>query len=72
MEFSPRANQGSTRLAQAPRGQFPWSLAIFVIAVLTAVGFSLDNDRSLSEREGVVTQTEAENDVIPSLPPEGH
>ena len=48
----------------------PWALVALAIVVLMAVGYSIDSDRSLSEREGVVTQTEAENDVIPSLPPE--
>jgi len=52
------------------RGLYPWAFAALVLIVLMAVGYSLDSDRSLSEREGVVTQTEAENDVIPSLPPE--
>lgn len=48
---------------------FPWLLAVLVVGMLFAVGYSIDNDKSLSEREGVVTQTDADNDVIPSLPP---
>jgi hypothetical protein len=59
----------SFRGSKIGRG-FPWVFAGLVLAVLMAVGYSIDSDRSLSEREGVVTQTDAENDVIPSLPPE--
>jgi hypothetical protein len=44
-------------------------LAVFVLGMLFAVGYSIDNDKSLSERNGVVTQTDADNDVIPSLAP---
>jgi hypothetical protein len=58
---------GDAGLRQTPA---PWALAALVLAVFFAVGYSIDSDRSLSEREGVVTQTDAENDVIPSLPPD--
>ena len=54
---------------EAERRPFPWLLAVFVLGMLFAVGYSIDNDKSLSEREGVVTQIDADNDVIPSLPP---
>lgn len=65
MVRSPRsAPHGETE-----HGPFPWLLAAFVLGMLFAVGYSIDNDKSLSEREGVVTQTDADNDVIPSLPP---
>ncbi len=52
------------------RFRFPWALAVAVFVAMFAIGYSLDNDRSLSERDGVVSQTEAENGVIPSIPPQ--
>ncbi|CCB63530.1 MULTISPECIES: hypothetical protein [unclassified Hyphomicrobium] len=61
---TPRSFHGVTE-----HGPFPWLLAVFVLGMLFAVGYSIDNDKSLSERNGVVTQTDADNDVIPSLPP---
>lgn len=70
MPRTPKSIQELFRNSDAKKGPFPWALAILVLAMLLAVGYSLDNDKSLSEREGVVTQSEAENDVIPSLPPE--
>ena len=57
-------------VSRALRFRFPWALAAAVFVALLAIGYSLDNDRSLSERDGVVSQTEAENGVIPSLPPQ--
>ncbi|HML27663.1 MAG TPA: hypothetical protein PKE16_02275 [Hyphomicrobium sp.] len=45
-------------------------MALLVLGMLIAVGYSIDNDKSLSEREGILTKTDAENDVIPSLPPQ--
>ena len=70
MSRTPRSIQGLFRNSRAEHAPFPWALAILVLGMLMAVGYSLDNDKSQSERDGVVTQSEAENDVIPSLPPE--
>jgi hypothetical protein len=52
------------------RRRFPWAFAAIVLMVLVAIGYGIDSDRSLSERQGVVTQVDAENDVIPSLAPD--
>ena len=57
-------------LFEPSRIRLPWALAIAVLVGMFAVGYSLDNDRSLSERNGVVSQTEADNGVIPSIPPQ--
>ncbi|WP_156150840.1 hypothetical protein [Hyphomicrobium sp. 99] len=55
--------------SSSPRIKFPWVLALGVLVLLLAIVFSFDSDRSLSERNGVVSQTEAENGVIPSIAP---
>lgn len=65
---TPRHIRGLFRTADAEHGPFPWALALLVLGMLIAVGYSIDNDKSLSERHGVVTKTEAADDVIPSLP----
>lgn len=68
MVRTPRSTQRSLD-GVTEQGPFPWLLAVFVLGMLFAVGYSIDNDKSLSERNGVVTQTDADNDVIPSLAP---
>ncbi len=68
MVRTPRSTQRSLD-GVTEHGPFPWLLAVFVLGMLFAVGYSIDNDKSLSERNGVVTQTDADNDVIPSLAP---
>jgi hypothetical protein len=70
MTLVPNIFRESLGRSNVSRRGFPWILAAIVFVVVMAVGYSFDTDRSQSEREGVVTQTEAENDVIPSLPPE--
>ncbi len=65
-----KGGQGVFRGPNGEQGSFPWLLALFVLGMLIAVGYTLDNDRSLSESKGVVTDTEAEDGVIPSLPPQ--
>lgn len=68
MDVAPKNQESESYVSRWPR--FPWVLAAIVFVAVFAVGYSLDNDRSLSERDGVVSQTEAENGVIPSLPPQ--
>ncbi len=67
---TPRNIRGLFRTTDSEHGPFPWALALLVLGMLIAVGYSIDNDKSLSEREGILTKTDAENDVIPSLPPQ--
>lgn len=52
-----------------PRFQFPWLLALVVLVGVIGIVLSFDSDRSLSERNGVLSQIDADNDVIPSLAP---
>ncbi len=70
MDMTPSDQESQSDISMFPRFRFPWALAALVFVAMFAVGYSLDNDRSLSERDGVVSQTEAENGVIPSLPPQ--
>lgn len=70
MAQTSREHDGLFRNLDTKHPAFPWALAAVVLAIFLAVGYSIDSDRSLSEREGVVTQTDAENDVIPSLAPQ--
>ncbi|MBS0238041.1 MAG: hypothetical protein JSR89_06425 [Proteobacteria bacterium] len=56
---------GSSR----PRFQFPWLLALVVLVGVIGIALSFDSDRSLSERNGVLSQIDADNDVIPSIAP---
>ncbi len=70
MQPSSKSQRGPVAETAVRSSPVPWALAAVVFAALTAIGYSLDSDRSLSERNGVVTRTEAENDVIPSLPPD--
>jgi hypothetical protein len=68
MDVAPKNQESESYVSRSPR--LPWVLAAIVFVAVFAVGYSLDNDRSLSARDGVVSQTEAENGVIPSLPPQ--
>jgi hypothetical protein len=70
MDMTPKDPTHGFRLFGSSRVQFPWVLAVVVFIAIYAVGYSLDGDRSQSERDGVVSQTEADNGVIPSLPPQ--
>ncbi len=70
MEMAPRNQGNESHISTLPRFRLPWALAAVVLVAIFAVGYSLDSDRSLSERNGVVSQTEAENGVIPSIPPQ--
>lgn len=51
------------------RIQFPWLLALVVLVGVIGIALSFDSDRSLSERNGVLSQIDADNDVIPSIAP---
>jgi len=52
------------------RIQFPWLLALVVLVGVIGIALSFDSDRSLSERNGVLSQIDADNDVIPSIAPQ--
>lgn len=52
------------------RHQFPWVLALVVFAGILGVAYSFHSDRSMSERNGVLSETDADNDVIPSIGPQ--
>ena len=64
-----KLEERSLRSSQ-PRHQFPWVLALVVLAGTLGVAFSFHTDRSSSERNGVLSGTDADNDVIPSIGPE--
>ncbi len=68
MDDAPKNRESEPNVSRPLR--FPWALVVAVFVAMFAIGYSLDNDRSLSERDGVVSQTEAENGVIPSIPPQ--
>ncbi len=70
MDRTSSDQESQSDISTTPRFLSPWALAALVFVAIFAVGYSLDNDRSLSERDGVVSQTEAENGVIPSIPPQ--
>lgn len=69
MAVVPEKIEGQSKLASSPRVRFPWLLALVVLAGIGAVAYSFHSDRSLSERTGVLSETDADNDVIPSLSP---
>lgn len=62
--------EGRSRRSSPPRHQFPWVLGLVVLAGTLGVAFSFHADRSSSERNGVLSATDADNDVIPSIGPE--
>jgi hypothetical protein len=70
MDMTSNKPERHSYLSGPSRFRFPWALSVAVLVAMFAVAYSLDNDRSLSERNGVVSQTEADNGVIPSLPPQ--
>jgi hypothetical protein len=70
MRLPSNVDQGTSGPRETRSVPLAWTLAAVALISFIAVGFSLDSDRSLSERKGVLTQVEAENDVIPSLPPD--
>jgi hypothetical protein len=65
----PEKIEGQSTRASSLRLRFPWLLALGVLVGIVAVAYSFDSDRSLSERTGVLSGTDADNDVIPSLSP---
>jgi hypothetical protein len=69
MAMTPEKIEGQSDRASSPRIQFPWVLALGVLVGIVAVAYSFDSDRSLSERTGILSGTDADNDVIPSLSP---
>lgn len=62
--------EGRSDRSSSPRSQFPWVLALVVLMGILGVTFSFHSDRSLSERNGVLSEIDADNDVIPSIAPE--
>lgn len=69
MAITPEKIEGQSNRAASLRFRFPWLLALAVLAGIIAVGYSFHSDRSLSERTGVLSGTDVDNDVIPSLSP---
>jgi hypothetical protein len=49
----------------------PWTYALAAIAVGLLGAYVFGDQRSESERNGVLTATDADNDVIPSVSPDG-
>ena len=49
----------------------PWTYALVAIAAGLVGGYVFGDQRSQSERNGVLTATDADNDVIPSVSPTG-
>lgn len=68
MTITPEETEGQSDRASSPRIHFSWVLAFVVLVGIAAV-YSFDSDRSLSERTGVLSETDADNDVIPSISP---
>jgi hypothetical protein len=52
------------------RRRLPLAAAAAAILALLAMGYDFGNQPSHSERYGTVTQTEAEDGVVPSLAPD--
>lgn len=50
--------------------RLPLAAAAVAILALLALGFNFGNEPSHSEKYGTVTQTEAEDGVVPSLAPD--
>lgn len=69
MAIIPEKIEGQSNRVASLRVRFPWLLALVVLTGVAAVAYSFHSDRSLSERTGVLSGTDADNDVIPSLSP---
>lgn len=50
--------------------RLPLAAAAVVVLALLALGYNFGNEPSHSERYGTVTQSEAEDGVVPSLAPD--
>jgi hypothetical protein len=67
--MTPEKIEGKSAGRSSLRIQFPWLLALVVLIGVVAIAFSFGSDRSLSERKGVLSEIDADNDVIPSISP---
>jgi hypothetical protein len=64
---------GDPRFSKSGRGWPTSPLAALIVVVLALVLFAYNfgNQPSDSEKYGTITESEAEDGVIPSLPPDG-